>query len=106
MMAEDARNQLSEESTRFLQRIQSASDHMDTLIVNMLQLARVSAQTLRRGQTDLVRIATDVITRLRSEDTTRDVTVILPEKLSVECDESLMRIVLENLLSNAWKFTG
>lgn len=106
MIQSDRQNQLTPEGTRFLERIEKASGRMAALITDMLQLARVSSQALRTGPNDLALIARETIERLRTEDPERLVTATLPREVIAHCDGALMRIVLDNLLSNAWKFTA
>lgn len=106
ILRKDGENQLTPDGARYLERIETASERMTVLITDMLQLARVSSQSLRLGPTDLAVMARETIERLCAENPERHVRITLPRKIIARCDGALMRIVLENLLSNAWKFTA
>jgi PAS domain S-box-containing protein len=87
-------------------RIHAASLQMGDLIGDLLQLSRLSREALHRSPVDLAAIATDVIQDLRRSDPVRQVEFAAPESLIAVADERLIRVVLENLLENAWKFTS
>jgi signal transduction histidine kinase len=53
-----------------------------------------------------VHLAREILARLQEEDPQRSVEVVLPESMEADCDPRLMRILLENLLRNAWKFSS
>jgi light-regulated signal transduction histidine kinase (bacteriophytochrome) len=79
---------------------------MGQLIDDMLNLSRVSRGDLRHETTDMSQIAREVIEECRAGCKDRDVRVSIAEGLMAEADPRLMRVVLTNLLGNAWKFTG
>jgi light-regulated signal transduction histidine kinase (bacteriophytochrome) len=89
----------------FLQRICSASQQMDDLIEDLLRLSRVSRSELVRRSVDLSALAESIATTLCQAEPKRAVKFILKPGLQAQGDERLLRIVLENLLRNAWKFT-
>lgn len=96
----DARGQ------EFLRRACESSQHMDTLIDDLLQLSRVGRSEINNQDVDLSALAEAIARELSSSDPQRPVTFVIQRGLHAEGDERLLRIVLENLLRNAWKFTG
>jgi signal transduction histidine kinase len=89
-----------------LNRICAASGRMAGLIDDLLQLSTTARAELQRGAFDLAQVARDVVDELRHADPTRQVDVAIPDHLPANGDPRLVRVVLENLLRNAWKFTS
>jgi light-regulated signal transduction histidine kinase (bacteriophytochrome) len=79
---------------------------MASLIDDLLRLSRVTRAPLTRTRVDLTALARLVVAELQRQEPARQVDVRIEEGLVVEADEPLLRIVLENLFANAWKFTG
>jgi signal transduction histidine kinase len=79
---------------------------MGQLIDDMLTLSRVSRSELGWEPVDLAAIAREVVVHLRQREPGRTVEVVVPAELKAAGDPRLLRIALENLLGNAWKFTG
>jgi hypothetical protein len=96
----------SERSKEYLGQIRGGAARMRGLIEDLLRLANVARQPLRWGAVNLAQIARDALARLRAESPTRAVEVVVPENLPADVDQGLMTAVLENLLSNAWKYSG
>ncbi|MDH4235030.1 MAG: PAS domain S-box protein, partial [Gallionella sp.] len=90
----------------WLVRVRRASQHMGHLIDDMLQLSQVSRGELKRVQIDLGALAENAVDDLRHAHPERQVRFILQEDLNIYGDPSLMRIAINNLLDNAWKYTG
>ncbi len=105
-LLEDYGDRLDEEAHEYLNHIREASLRMGTLIDDMLNLSRVTRSAMERRKVDLSGLAREVMAEIRREDEARKVDVIIPERLSVNGDERLLRIALQNLLGNAWKFTS
>jgi ligand-binding sensor domain-containing protein/signal transduction histidine kinase len=97
---------LNAEGQEFLQHMERASRRMDQLIEAMLVLSRVRQGELRRSAVDLGALAREIAGDLQRRHPARRVTVEIAPDLLVSADGSLIRIVLENLLGNAWKFTS
>ena len=72
----------------------------------MLTLCRLSKTEMRHERVDLSGTAHKIIEELRKSDPGRAVDWVVAEGISVQGDPYLLRIVMENLLNNAWKFTG
>lgn len=104
-LLEDCDAHLPEDSKDHLRRIRGATQRMGQLIDEVLQLARVSRCELSRRSLDLAEIAKDIVADLQGSDPARRANIQVGENLLAKADESLIRVVLENLMDNAWKFT-
>ncbi len=105
-LLEDSGNKLDPEGQEQLQRIRAATARMGQLIDDLLGLARTARCELVRTQVDLTELAREVIAQIRVAEPQRQVTVETAPNMIVEGDPQLLRVVLENLLGNAWKFTS
>jgi len=90
----------------YLARIRAGTQRMGTLIDDLLNLARVTRAEMYREKIDLSKMASDIARELQSAEPNRDVTVKVSPGLAVSGDHRLVRIALQNLLGNAWKFTS
>ncbi len=104
-LMEDCADRLDSEGLDYLQCLREASQNMGRLIDDLLALSRVARDPMRKEQIDLREIAEDVVSELREDDPERNVAFAVSDGLSAEGDPGLMRVVLMNLLGNAWKFT-
>jgi light-regulated signal transduction histidine kinase (bacteriophytochrome) len=89
----------------FLQRACESSKHMDRLIEDLLKLSRVGRSELQRQEVDLSSVCSSIAAELRQTEPKRSVDFVITPGLKAQADEHLLRIVLDNLLRNAWKFT-
>jgi PAS domain S-box-containing protein len=105
-LMEDYGHKLDADAIGYLQRIRAATQRMAQLIDDLLSLARVTRAEMRHETVDLGVIARDIITALQKEDPDRLVDFVVPEKVIANGDMRLLQVVLDNLLRNAWKFTG
>lgn len=99
-------DRVDESGRRFLSRIREASQHMSQLIDDVLYLSRVTRADLREQNVDLSSIAALILTRLQESEPARKIEVKIRPGVIVTGDGQLLRIALENLLENSWKFTG
>jgi len=106
ILLEDHRAGLDASAQDYLARIGAAAIRMGQLIDDLLRLAQVSRAALVHGRVDLSGIARTVADTLRGSDTGRVVDIVIADGLSARGDACLLRIVVENLLGNAWKFSG
>ncbi|WP_079434956.1 PAS domain S-box protein [Zoogloea sp. LCSB751] len=102
----DYADRLDDEARELLRRVRAAAHRMSQLIDDLLTLSRVSRKPLERRQVDLSRLARAICDELQQQEPDRQISIDIAPCLQVEADPSLMRTVLENLLGNAWKFTG
>ena len=106
ILLEDHADKLDEEGEDYLGRVRAASQHMDNLIDDLLDLSRVSRGPLRRETVDLSALATGIIEDLRRSEPEREVRFVTEEGIMAYADANLLMVALENLLNNAWKFTS
>ncbi len=106
ILKEDYGRQLDRIGNDHLDRLLSASSRMQTMIEGMLTLALLSNQPLARKPVDLSQMAREIVDELRRTQEPRDVTVDIAGGLMVTGDPTLLRQMLENLLSNAWKYSS
>ena len=104
-LLEDYEDKLDEYGKNYLQRIRTASDHMGQLIDDLLKLSRVTRTDMQRQAVDLSSIAQSISITLQQSQPDRRVTFKIQKNAQVQGDPSLLRIVMENLLNNAWKFS-
>ena len=102
---DDYADKLDETGRDYFEHIRSASHHMGELIEDLLRLSRISRSPLMLGEVDLACLAHESIDTLRESDPARDVGFVCPERLVVAADARLMRIALDNLIRNSWKFS-
>jgi signal transduction histidine kinase len=97
---------LNEEGKDSLQRIQRISARMNELIDDLLLFSRVGSAEVNRKPVDLSALATEITEALRKAEPERDVSITIAEGMSLEADPHLLRVMMENLINNAWKYTG
>lgn len=90
----------------FLMRIRQASRHMSAIIDGLLQLSRITRAPLKRTTVDLTFLARDIARELSASEPGRRIDVTIQEGMSASGDTDLLRVLLENLLRNSWKYTG
>jgi signal transduction histidine kinase len=97
---------LDESGKECVRWIRDAAQQMNDLIAGLLQMSRASRGEMTRARVDLSAIAESLAASLRQRDPSRSVEFRIEPGLVVDGDERLLRAVLENLMSNAYKFTG
>jgi len=105
-LLEDFADKLNEEGRDYIARVRSGVQRMGTLIDALLQLSRVTRTDLQTERVDLTSLATLVFNELHAADPTRQVTFAAQPGIVVQGDGRLLRIALENLIGNAFKFTS
>jgi signal transduction histidine kinase len=106
VLMEDYADRLDEEGKQALRRVQAAAQRMAQLIDDLLNLSRITRGELRREPVDLSALARTLAAELQQRGAGRPVEVVIADGLVAEGDARLLRVVLENLLANAWKFTA
>ncbi len=99
-------DQLDDEGRDWLHEIVTNAQKMGSLIDALLELARVTRLEPKRTRVDLSAVASSVLEDLAAEEPTRRADVIIAPGLTAVVDPVLARVLLENLLRNAWKFTS
>jgi signal transduction histidine kinase len=103
---EDYADRLDAEGLGYLRRVRQAAQRMGMLIDDLLRLAHVTRSEVVREEVDLTDMADKVLQELQRMQPERHVDATIAPGLKVQADGRLMRVVLDNLLGNAWKFTG
>ena len=106
ILEEDYSDKLDETGRNYLGRVRRAAQHMATLIDDLLRLASITQGDLTLSTVNLSRIAAHLRDNLCDNAPGRCVDFTIAEDLIVNGDPRLLRVVLENLFSNAWKFTA
>jgi DNA-binding response OmpR family regulator len=96
---------MDEQARYRVQRIHAAADRMADLVESLLILARASRGELRRESFDLTSVAWQVIKDVEAREPQRRVTFTVHDGMSADADEGLVRVILDNLVNNAFKFT-
>ncbi len=105
ILLEDHAEGLGEEGRRILGRIRAGAVQMGLLIEDLLTLSRVTRDEMRPAEVDLAAMATEIVEELRRRDRVRAVDFTCDGAAPARGDPRLLRVVLTNLLENAWKFT-
>ncbi|MBL9121144.1 MAG: hypothetical protein JNL80_14640 [Phycisphaerae bacterium] len=105
-LIEDYANRVDAEALHRLNQLRSATRRMNELIDDLLRLSQVSRLEISREPTDLSALAAEVGAELQTRSPHRGVELRIRSDMIIRADPRLMRIVMENLLGNAWKFTG
>jgi signal transduction histidine kinase len=106
LLGRELQDRNTEKGVRFLGTIQENAKKMGQLIEDLLRLSRLARQEVHRTEIDLANLAREIAARYQTEDPGRSVEMVIPEHLPVRCDAGLMTVVMENLMSNAWKYTS
>jgi signal transduction histidine kinase len=106
LLGEEFGATLTAEARTYVNRIRSSSRRMGRLISDLLALAHLNRTELRLETVDLTRMAHSISAELAATDPAREVQWRIDEGMQVWADRGLMRVVLQNLLGNAWKYTG
>jgi signal transduction histidine kinase len=105
VLLEDQFDRLDENGQRHLQQVRKSAQRMGELIDDLLELSRVGRAELHRADMDLSTLALEVSSELQRREPERELELAIQPELRADADARLIRIVLENLLGNAWKFT-
>ena len=105
-LLEDYDDRLDDTGRHYLERLRAGSQRMGRLIDDLLLLSRIGRQEMGCGPVDLTAEACKIAEHLQALAPEREVEFVAAEGLSVEGDVQLLRVALENLLGNAWKFTS
>jgi PAS domain S-box-containing protein len=106
MFEEDYRDRVDQQGQDYLQRIRAGTQKMQRLIDDLLLLSRITRDEMRRERFDFSALARDILFELQQSQPSRTVETTVAKDLVVHGDAALIRIALDNLLRNAWKFTS
>jgi signal transduction histidine kinase len=106
ILKEDYGGRLDRVGNDHLDRVMSAAARMNSMIDALLSLSQLSTRPLARQPVNLSQQADYVMDELRRSAPHRELVLNIEPGLSVQGDPTLLRMVLENLLGNAWKYSG
>jgi signal transduction histidine kinase len=106
ILEEDYAAKLDSQGRDYFRRIQRASRHMSQLIDDLLKLFRITHNDMKFKEVNLSAIVQEIAKDLRQKEPDREVEFVIAKGITVNGDDSLLQIMLTNLLDNAWKFTG
>jgi PAS domain S-box-containing protein len=106
MFLEDYADKVDAEGRQYLERVRESAHEMARLIDDLLMLSRVTRSELHREGVDLTALARTVLAGHQKNEHERKVEVIISDGLIANGDARLLGVVLQNLLGNAWKFSG
>ena len=106
ILLEEYSDKLDESGKSYLMRMGAAAERMGQLINDLLELSRVTRRELHREAIDLSLLVHRIVKELRQHEPDRQAEIIIAENLQDEGDPILIRLALENLIGNAWKYTA
>jgi len=106
VIMEDKTEMLDAETLKFLGIVHQSATTMALLIEDLLNFARSARTEVNKSVVDIGEISRKIIQELKIKTPLRQVDVDIAGSLTVNADPQLMRIVMENLLNNAWKYTS
>lgn len=106
MIEEDYAEKLDDRGRDYLQRIRAATQRMHRLIDDLLGLARITRNEMNRQSVDVSALVRDIAAEMTRSEPQRRAEFLIQPSMRVYADANLLRIAIDNLLRNAWKFTG
>jgi len=106
ILAGDYGHALGATGLSYVTKVRDASKRMNALIEGMLAVGRVGRRELVMRPVDLTLLATYVLGELRQSNPGRKIEILIDSDMQVLGDETLLQAAMQNLLANAWKFTG
>jgi len=106
LLMEEYAPALDEAAQAHLRRISAGALQMNQLISDLLALLRVVRAEAKPRGVDLSSLAADIVRQLRASEPAREVECVIAPGMGVHADPELLRIALEHLLGNAWKFSA
>lgn len=104
-LSEDCGERLDADGRHYLQHVLDAAHRMSAMLEGLLSLARIHRAEFHPVPLELSRIAHGVVDQLKAAEPARPVEVVVAENLATEADPTLLKLALDALLQNAWKFT-
>jgi len=106
ILLQDYCDSVDAEGRSYLQKIAASASRMGALIEDLLMLSRVTRRKLSRKSVDLSSVAEEIVSNLQRLEPYRSVQVEIGEGIRGRWDPALAKLILENLIGNAWKYTG
>ena len=106
VLLEDYADKLDADGRDYLQRVRAAARRMAALIDDLIKLSRVTRAELKLSDVDLSGLVEDIVRELREREPGRRIEFVITPDLHANGDVRLLRVALDNLLANAWKFTS
>lgn len=104
-LKDDIYNSCDERVKDYIDRIISSSERMEHLIADLLNLSRISRVSVEPAALYLDEIAEKIFAELKRNDPDREIRVVIEPQVPIRGDVRLLSVVMDNLLTNAWKFT-
>ena len=104
-LAEEYFEELDDQGKDYLKRVRSATQHMGQLIDDLLNLSRMNRIEMTHEEVNLSANVRNIACKLKETEPERQTEFIIADELIAYGDERLLRVALENLLNNAWKYT-
>jgi len=105
-LLEDYGEIIDDQGQDYLHRVRSASQRMGLLIDDLLKLSKVTRADVSRSEVDLSELGREISQELKQSNPDRQVSFDIEDALMITADAELLRVMLSNLLGNAWKFTA
>jgi PAS domain S-box-containing protein len=106
ILKDDYASALDDTGKDYLMRVLRGTEKMSQLIDDLLRLSKISRQELQFGSVDLSAIVTDIYNILQAGNPNHKAEVTIQKGIEVQADSGLLRIAIENLFQNAWKYTS
>lgn len=106
MLFENYSSKLNDRGKTYIDRTKASVQNMNTLMEELLKLSRITRHKLQKEIVDLSDLAKSIANNLQQNNSDRQVKFALQENIIVTGDAGLLRIALENLIGNAWKYSG
>lgn len=105
-LVEDYADKLDDQGKQYLKYVQESSELMARLIDDLLKLSRVTRSEMSREEVNLSEMARNIVAEREKAEPHRRVEATIAPDITVYGDFNLLRVALDNLLGNAWKFSG
>ncbi|WP_374354363.1 ATP-binding protein [Chitinimonas sp.] len=106
VLLEDYSDKLDDAGRQYLGRIRKATQNMSNLIDDLLNLSKLTRSEVKTQPVNLSEIANEIVQELQLLEPGREVSIQIMPNMITDADPKLIRLVLQNLLANAWKFTA
>ncbi len=106
LLDEEYRERIDGKGQQYLERVCAGAARMEHLIEDLLRLSQITRQEMRIGPVDLSGMAAEVADELQAGNPERGVEWVIAPGVRVDGDAGLLRVVLQNLMGNAWKYTS